>query len=244
MVPQAYLDQPQRTDDVLSGGEVFAGGQRHTVGVVVAEHDAFRPAPERRRDDVLHLEAHHPAVPLLEPVYTFYPAAAVQRKEQGFLLFCPGEAGFQVSRQPLSSCQCTFGAGAAVLVVPAHLGQEMQHPGAGRADARHTAEFFFTGFQHTGKAAEPLQQRVGDAVGIPAGVGDVEQIFQCLVGCEAFQPVLLHTGAHPLPMALVAYVLSCHSCAPLFVVVSFIVPHFRQKTRADRKYSALTSRGE
>ena len=35
VVPQAYLDQPQRTDDVLGGGEVFAGGQRHTVGVVV-----------------------------------------------------------------------------------------------------------------------------------------------------------------------------------------------------------------
>ena len=41
-VYKRQLDQPQRTDDVLGGGEVFAGGQRHTVGVVVAEHDAFR----------------------------------------------------------------------------------------------------------------------------------------------------------------------------------------------------------
>ena len=30
-------------------------------------------------------------------------------------------------------------------------------------NARHTAQLFFTGLQHPGKAAEPLQQRVGEA---------------------------------------------------------------------------------
>ena len=92
-----------------------------------------------------------------------------------------------------------------------------------------------------------LSYTVGKDIGdiyIELTDGEKQQIFQCLVGCEAFQPVLFHPGAHPLSVSLVAYVLSCHSCAPLFVVVSFIVPHFRQKTRADRKYSALTSWGE
>ena len=32
MVAQAYLDQPQRTDDVLGGGEVFAGGSGTPLG--------------------------------------------------------------------------------------------------------------------------------------------------------------------------------------------------------------------
>ena len=57
----------------------------------------------------------------------------------------------------------------------------MQHPGGRRADALHRAQFFLAGFQHRRKIAEPVNEVVGNAVGILLGIGQIEDVFQCLM---------------------------------------------------------------
>ena len=95
----------------------------------------------------------------------------------------------------------------------------MQHPGGGGANALHGAQFFLAGLQHRRKIPEPVDQVMGDAVGILLGVGQVKHIFQCLVLGQTVQPVALHPLTHPLPMPSVPFVF-CHGGTPFFYVLS------------------------
>ena len=81
-------------------------------------------------------------------------------------------------------------------VVPGKAQHPVDQPGAGRADALHLGKLLLAGFQHGTEAAEPLDQRMGDGVGVFARDGKKQQIFQRLVLGQAFQAVALDAGLH------------------------------------------------
>ena len=125
--------------------------------------------------------------------------------------------------------------------------QQMQHPGSRGAYALYRAQLFLAGFQHRRKIPEPVDQVVGDTVGVLLGVGQVKHIFQRLVLGQTVQPIVLHPLPHPLAMSLVPFIL-CHGGTP-FSMFSPYSTHFAVQTQAFCKNNpdfapecALTSR--
>ena len=197
MVPQKNMDEPKRPDDVLGGLDVLPRGQRHAVWVVVAEHDPVGAALQGCRHHVFDGKAHPVAGAVLEPERRPDPAAAVQRQQKGALLHGPGKQAHQVFRQLFRRLQAAVSAGAALGIVSADIGHQMQHPGRGRANALHRHQVFLRGIQHPGKITEAVDELVGHLVRVLPRVGDVQQAFQRLMRFQAGKAVLRHPAAHP-----------------------------------------------
>ena len=90
----------------------------------------------------------------------------------------------------------------------------MQHPRCGGADALHRQQVFFGGFQHPGKIAEPAHEVMGQLVRIFPRVGDVQQIFQRLMGFQTVEALLLYPLPHPLAVPFVGLLFFGHGSAP------------------------------
>ena len=95
----------------------------------------------------------------------------------------------------------------------------MQHPGGGGAYALHRQQILLGSIQHPGKVSEPVHEDMGKAVGVLAGVGDVKDIFQRFMGCQTFQSVLLHPGAHPLAVPRMRAAFLCHGRSPFALLL-------------------------
>ena len=95
----------------------------------------------------------------------------------------------------------------------------MQHPGSGGAYPLHRQQILLGGIQHPGKVSEPVHEDMGKAVGVLAGVGDVKDIFQRFMGCQTFQSVLLHPGAHPLAVPRMRAAFLRHGRSPFVLLL-------------------------
>ena len=71
------------------------------------------------------------------------------------------------------------------------------------------------GVQDLGKAPEPVQQRVGNGVGILLGDGVKQQQLQRLHICKAVQSRLQEPRLQPLPVSFV-YRWICHKISPCY----------------------------
>ena len=112
----------------------------------------------------------------------------------------------------------------------------MQHPGSRGAYALYGAQLFLAGFQHRRKIPEPVDQVVGDTIGVLLGVGQVKHIFQRLVLGQTVQPVVLHPFAHPLAMPLMPFVF-CHCRYSPSCSFPIIVPILHRELKALGKNS-------
>ena len=211
------LDHSQRTDDILRRLNVLPGGKSHPIGVVVAECHGVRAAFEGCFHDILDRKADPVAGALSKPEGRLDPAAAVQHHQHGTLPVSPGKFPQQETRQLVGRAHGSPLSGAAAMIVSADFGQKMQHPRRGRADPLHPEQIFLRCVQHPGEIPKPLDQRMGDAVGVLLGVGDVEQHFQCLVGSQRFKTLFGDSLPHPLAVPLMNLRSVCHSRAPLGV---------------------------
>ena len=81
------------------------------------------------------------------------------------------------------------------------------------ADTGDLFQLLEAGVQDLGKAPEPVQQRVGNGVGIPLGNRVEQQKLQRLNIRELIQPFLQESLLQPFPVALMDRS-GCHIFAP------------------------------
>ena len=86
----------------------------------------------------------------------------------------------------------------------------MEQPGRGGADPLHLAQLLLGGFQDAGQVPEALEQGVGGGVGVPPGVGEIEQVLEDLVLRQALEAVLLDPLVHALAVPRVDLPASGH----------------------------------
>ena len=184
----------------LGGGQqVGPGGHRDAAGMVVGQVGAGTAAGHRLPGEFAAVDAHMVGRPLGDQHLPQRQALVVHGHQIAAFLLLGEEEGADILDAVGFGAKRAGAAFALLqLVVLFELAQRGDEPGAGRADALHLAEFLLAGVQHVAVAAEPLQQPVGDGVGVLAGDGEVEQVFQHLMGGQAGQALpadpVLHTG--------------------------------------------------
>ena len=135
----------------------------------------------------------------------------VQAEDENRLHLPPEKVGHQKVRALLQGLQNCHTTGAVHHVEPAHLRDQRQQQRRVLPHPRNLHQLLRAGLQHLRKAAETVQQSMGNGVGIHPGNAVKQQQLQSLNIRKMIQPLLAKAFLHPVSVSFV------HSVSPFFM---------------------------
>ena len=190
MIQQAHADQRQSLGNLFRRRPGVAGGQRQAAGMVVGQDDGGGVC----RDGLFHHlfdrdgGGVHRALKQLGTAQ--HPAPVVQQQQVDLLVAAAQKSGHQISARLGAGGDGLAPVGAVGGVIAGTGGHQLEQAGGERAHPLHAAKGVVGGVQHPGKAAEALQQAMGDLIGVAPLMGEKQQQLQRVYRRKAGEALL------------------------------------------------------
>ena len=130
-------------------------------------------------------------------------AFGIQAEQKHRFFGASKKPGHQISSAGIQRGEDLRLLGTVYLIIPAKINHQGQQRSCMILDSRNLFQVLHICFQHLGKAAEMIQQGMGNGIGIRPWNGIEQQQFQHLNICEIVQTFFQETLLQPLPVAFV-----------------------------------------